>query len=168
MIFWMISYFSFGFYAVFRIILLVDAADEKKGLYLAGLGLLVGRIGDALGEGLLLTLEARPVLLILMTSLLFAAAVAVFFKLYPLLYLPRAEVKLSKEEQFERFALSYDLSPRERELMRLILEEKTGGEIADALSISENTVKYHVRNILQKTGCKNRKELLVLYLDRED
>jgi DNA-binding NarL/FixJ family response regulator len=30
--------------------------------------------------------------------------------------------------------------------------------IAKSLSVSENTVKYHVRNILQKLGAQNRTE----------
>ena len=44
------------------------------------------------------------------------------------------------------------------------LKEKTNSEIANALSISENTVKFHVKNILQKTGCKNRNSLVFMYV----
>ena len=49
-------------------------------------------------------------------------------------------------------------------MLTLLLEEKTNKEIADALFISENTVKFHVRNILQKTGCKSRNDLVLLYM----
>ena len=59
----------------------------------------------------------------------------------------------------ETFCLQHDFSGRERDVFRQLLSGRTNGEIAEALFITENTVKYHVRNLLQKTGCKNRTEL---------
>ena len=55
----------------------------------------------------------------------------------------------------------------------MIIDDHTNGEIAAGLYISENTVKYHVRNMLQKTGCRNRVELqrkykLALYPELEE
>ncbi|MBE6040048.1 MAG: helix-turn-helix transcriptional regulator [Clostridiales bacterium] len=61
------------------------------------------------------------------------------------------------------FAAAYGLSQRETGLLRLILDGRTNKEIADELYISDNTVKFHVRNLLHKTGCSNRKELLSLF-----
>ena len=52
-------------------------------------------------------------------------------------------------------------------MLRLLLEGKANGEIAQTLSISENTVKFHIRNLLQKTGCKNRNELLAVYMGQK-
>ena len=49
-------------------------------------------------------------------------------------------------------------------MLMLILDGKTNGEIADQLFISENTVKFHVKNILQKTGCRNRNDLVAAYI----
>ncbi|MDY4840225.1 MAG: helix-turn-helix transcriptional regulator [Lachnospiraceae bacterium] len=46
------------------------------------------------------------------------------------------------------------------EVLNLIIKGASNGEISDELFISENTVKFHVRNILKKTGCSNRTELL--------
>lgn len=51
-----------------------------------------------------------------------------------------------------------DLSQREVEVLRLIAEGKSNREIAEALSISLNTVATHVRNILTKIGAANRAE----------
>ena len=48
------------------------------------------------------------------------------------------------------------LSPREREVIRLIAAGSTNAEIAEALVISPGTVARHVSNILAKTGLKNR------------
>jgi DNA-binding NarL/FixJ family response regulator len=47
------------------------------------------------------------------------------------------------------------LSMREKEVLRLILEEKTTSEIAGILCISSDTVETHRRNLLQKTGARN-------------
>ena len=60
-------------------------------------------------------------------------------------------------------ASRYDLSGRETDILRLILDGKTNKEISDKLYISDNTVKFHVRNLLRKTGCSRRKELLALH-----
>ena len=163
-IFWLLSYLTFGFYSVFRIILFSDIAAERNLLYLSGFGLLIGRIGDAAGETICLVLEERPAVRIILTAVLFAAAVAVFFRLYQTLYVPEAEQQMSERERFLRFSMEHDLSARERDLLQLILDGKTNGEIADQLFISENTVKFHVKNILQKTGCRNRNDLVAAYI----
>ena len=162
-IFWVLSYFAFGFYAVYRVILFSDIAEEKGWLYLAGAGLLVGRIGDAVGEGICILLGNHVPALVLTAALLFVAAVAVFFIMYPLLYISAPARPVSEEEKFYQFSMQHELSAREQDMLRHLLEKKTNTEIAEVLCISENTVKFHVRNLLQKTGCKNRNALLSLY-----
>ncbi|ELR68249.1 transcriptional regulator, LuxR family [Fulvivirga imtechensis AK7] len=54
------------------------------------------------------------------------------------------------------------LTPREKEIYRLILEEDSNQEIAEKLFISVRTVEVHKRNLLEKTGAKNSTGL-VLY-----
>jgi two-component system NarL family response regulator len=51
-----------------------------------------------------------------------------------------------------------ELTGREIEVLRLVGAGKTSKEIADELYISENTVRNHVRNILDKLGMKSRFE----------
>ncbi len=51
-----------------------------------------------------------------------------------------------------------ELTGREVEILGLVGEGKTSKEIADELYISENTVRNHVRNILDKLGMKSRFE----------
>lgn len=51
-----------------------------------------------------------------------------------------------------------ELTGRELEVLGLVGEGKTSREIADDLFISENTVRNHVRNILDKLGMKSRFE----------
>ena len=94
-----------------------------------------------------------------LAALAFFAAMAVCYRLYRALYEPETARRRSEQEVFDAFCLHHDLSDREREILRLMLDRRTNAEIAEALFISENTVKYHVRNVLQKAGCKNRGEL---------
>jgi DNA-binding NarL/FixJ family response regulator len=51
-----------------------------------------------------------------------------------------------------------NLTDREAELLRLLAEGLSNKSIAQKLSLSENTVKYHLKNILQKLGVHNRTE----------
>ncbi len=51
-----------------------------------------------------------------------------------------------------------ELTGRELEILTHVGEGKTSREIADDLFISENTVRNHVRNILDKLGLKSRFE----------
>jgi DNA-binding CsgD family transcriptional regulator len=63
------------------------------------------------------------------------------------------------------FAVRHGLSEREREVLPLVVRRLTNARIAEELFITEATVKYHVRNILKKTGCANRVEVIGLYDD---
>ena len=47
-----------------------------------------------------------------------------------------------------------ELSPREKEVLKLLGEELTSKEISEQLFISVNTVETHRKNILLKTGAK--------------
>lgn len=51
--------------------------------------------------------------------------------------------------------LQTSLTTREKEVLSLILKERTNQEIADELFISIRTVDAHKRNLLEKTGSRN-------------
>lgn len=53
---------------------------------------------------------------------------------------------------------SSDLTVREVDLLRLLVEGCSNRHIAQVLQVSENTVKYHIKNILQKLAVHNRTE----------
>ena len=53
------------------------------------------------------------------------------------------------------------------EVLELVAQGNTSREIGELLFISENTVKNHIRNILDKLGLHSRNEA-VLYAVRED
>jgi len=51
------------------------------------------------------------------------------------------------------------LTDREWEVLRLVAAGQTNREVAEHLSISENTVKFHMRGILDKLHLRNRTEV---------
>ena len=58
--------------------------------------------------------------------------------------------------EVERLVAAHPLTPREREVMRLVADGKSDRSIAEALVISEHTVHRHVANILAKLRCPSR------------
>lgn len=53
------------------------------------------------------------------------------------------------------------LTPRESDVLQLLATGATNREIASALSLTENTVHFHVKNILAKLRLKNRAQAAV-------
>ena len=58
------------------------------------------------------------------------------------------------------------LTDREREVLELIALGASNNDIADALCISRNTVKIHVRNVLQKLQVENRTQAATQAIQR--
>jgi DNA-binding NarL/FixJ family response regulator len=56
------------------------------------------------------------------------------------------------------------LSARESEIMSLIADGHTNGEIASSLFLAEKTVKNHVRSIYSKLGVGNRSAAIAHWL----
>jgi len=54
------------------------------------------------------------------------------------------------------------LTDREVELLQLVADGLSNKRIAQHLSVSENTVKYHIRQILMKLDAQNRTEAVIL------
>ena len=61
----------------------------------------------------------------------------------------------------EQMPIKETLSERERDVLELIVAGKTNHEIADALVITENTVKTYLGNILAKLHLQNRVQAAV-------
>lgn len=60
------------------------------------------------------------------------------------------------------------LSPREREVLELVVRGGRSQEIADALGISLRTVKMHRTNIMLKTNARNVTTLVFKYFESRD
>jgi DNA-binding NarL/FixJ family response regulator len=59
-----------------------------------------------------------------------------------------------------------DLTPRELEVLRQLALGRANKEIAQSLSIGEETVKSHVGNVLAKLQVENRSQAIVHALKR--
>jgi len=76
--------------------------------------------------------------------------------------------KLSPEVSFEIAEHSTDdaLTPAEISVLRLIAAGNANKEIADHLSIAEDTVKWRVKNILSKLGARDRTQAAMIGVKR--
>jgi LuxR family quorum-sensing system transcriptional regulator SolR len=53
------------------------------------------------------------------------------------------------------------MTPREKEVLRWTAEGKTANEIAQILIVSENTVNFHLKNVVGKLGASNKTQAAV-------
>jgi DNA-binding CsgD family transcriptional regulator len=63
-----------------------------------------------------------------------------------------------------RDAAAWALRPRELDVLKRLAAGRRNRDIAADLSISENTVKFHVASIYRKLGVGSRAEATALYL----
>jgi len=59
------------------------------------------------------------------------------------------------------------ITDREFECIQLLEKSQTAKQIAKNLKISYRTVETHFYNIRQKTGCKNRYDILKIYFSKQ-
>ena len=162
---WFLGYLLTSIYTLFAVLLAADYAEDVGRPHLACLGLLLNRVGMALGSALSLALAAQPQALIAVTAVLLLVSAAIIIVLDQRIFAlrPRAEeeaqterAEQTEQRKLERFSAAYGLSAREREVLPLLIDGKTNAEIAAELFVTERTVKFHVHNIMEKTGCSSR------------
>ena len=69
---------------------------------------------------------------------------------------------------FSRAARKFALSPRELQTLAFLLPGATLPEIAEAMHITSSTVQDHIKHMLEKTGSRNRAEMIAKVLDQRN
>jgi two-component system nitrate/nitrite response regulator NarL len=118
----------------------VDAADLTKALHLGARGLV---LKDSAADVLFKSIHA------VLAGQYWIASDEV----------PDAPASLRKLESELRRRRAFGLTPRELEIVRMVVGGYTNKEIAEKLSIGENTVKSHLTHIFNKLGASSRIEL---------
>ncbi len=72
--------------------------------------------------------------------------------------------EVSRQADRQKSAEGPQLTDRELEVLRLVIQGKSNREIAQVLVISEKTAKAHVSNILGKLGVEDRTQMAVYAL----
>ncbi len=68
--------------------------------------------------------------------------------------------RFAVRDQMETLANRFELSPRERQVLSLVVKGLRNEEIAQHLFISKSTAIFHVKQLLTKTGSRNRTEMV--------
>ncbi len=92
----------------------------------------------------------------------FHSLIITFFRLMVLFlfsFLMFRIISATENYDLKVFAMRYSISPRETEVLALLIEGRRNDEIAEKLFISLSTVKTHIKAIFQKTGARNRLEV---------
>ena len=81
----------------------------------------------------------------------------------------QAESALSQSEVMANLtAERFGLSPREADVLRLLVAGESTAKIQDMLCIAPGTFNYHMHNIYSKLGVHSRQELLVSIYNQQE
>lgn len=67
--------------------------------------------------------------------------------------------------KFYLFCKEYQLTTREQDILKLLLDDMNNTEISEALCISVGTTKAHIHNVFAKVDVKRRRDLMQIYED---
>jgi DNA-binding CsgD family transcriptional regulator len=164
---WVILFISAGFMTLFVTLSFTDTAQlsRRPGLWAGG-----GRIirhsaaaAGSLGSSLIyLNYNPSPVIFLVFYLGLLIILIFLLLRHYRLTYELEEPIVPDAGPSPPVSALSeYELTDRERQIYELILTGRQIKDLASELYITERTVKFHIGNILKKTGAKNQRELLL-------
>jgi DNA-binding NarL/FixJ family response regulator len=118
-----------------------------------------------LGQLLVRSLPFAPAILreFGITTIAYYLAITILVLIYALRYLFQPEKNTNMACALpDQFVQKYGISPRECEIVSMIVQGSNNRKIGEALFISALTVKNHVYHIYQKTGARNKIQLLNL------
>ena len=149
------AYAMRGFITLYYVLSFSDLVARQHSLAaLAPLGLASSRIAEVAATALLFSVPGTTAPLIIAAAC-FMPLIAVFVMLQNKRY---ANAPIADDKRLAIFASTYGLSAREAEILGYLAKGMTDAEIAEQAFISRNTVRFHVANILKKTGASSRVE----------
>ena len=153
----LITFIALGFYAVYRAGVFMDITDDLNLVPVFSVfGLAVSRISDAITViGFTLLYPKYFPVSFIVAGIIFIPLIILFFIMFSNNDSNNENLELKKS----RFAEFHDLTRREEEIAYYISQGKSNGEIAALVNLSESTVRFHVANILKKTGLSSRNEV---------
>ena len=154
------SYAVRGFLTVYYIIVCTDlGAEENALLPLSALGLFLARVTEALMTILLTRWQIPAVVQLITSAALFIPLLILFVLMETKRYAPQP---VSQEQRLALFGEAHGLTARESEVLRYLAEGLSDDEIGESCHISRSTVRFHVSNLLKKTGSASRLEVVRL------
>lgn len=157
----LITFIALGFYSVYRAGVFMDITSELNLIpVFAVFGLAVSRISDAVTVVAFTYLYPKyfPVSFIV-SGIVFIPLIILFFASF----IKNGNMIEDADTKKSLFAETHDLTRREEEIAHYISQGKTNGEIAALINLSESTVRFHVANILKKTGLRSRTDVSRAY-----
>ena len=153
----LITFIALGFYAVYRAGVFMDiTATLNLVPVFSVFGLAVSRISDAITVVAFTALyPAYYPVSFLVSGIVLIPLIVLFF----VSHIKSNSAVADESTKRSRFAETYDLTRREEEVAYYIAQGKSNGEIAALTNLSESTVRFHVANILKKTGLSSRNEV---------
>ena len=152
--------FSYIFRAFLTIYYVVVFAEfgfaQPKLLPLAPVGLMISRASEALVSWLLLSADIPDVCQLIFSAACFIPLLALFFRLQSR---ETPAPPVSEAKRLALFSEKYALTAREAEMLKCLAANMSDGEIAAALHISRNTVRFHISNLMKKTSAASRVEV---------
>lgn len=154
---------------------LIDRGIARPGFLFGGYGFLLG-ISHLLGSGLsvvehiLIPSDSYSAIGLLLVALLIVTAVwllndktiAEFLWSGSNLNVEGGAEKADEKERLSEVAKTYNLTPRETEVLELLGKGRSSSFIAEHFCVSNNTIRSHVLHIYNKLDVHSRQELITL------
>lgn len=154
----LITFIALGFYSVYKAGVFMDVAEELNlAPVFAVIGLVASRLSDAVTVTAFTLLYPAYYPVSFIVSGVIAIPLIILF--YMLLTKSTPAIVEDAYAKRSRFGETYSLTRREEEIASFIAEGKSNGEIAALTNLSESTVRFHVSNILRKTGLNSRTDV---------
>ena len=153
------SYLFRGCLTVYYIIFFTDiASSDKENIYISSIGLVISRVAEAILTLVLMLVPVSNLVQIVAMALLMIVLIVFIVTGQKKYATPSPSVQLAPQQRQALYAEKYNLTAREAEILALLADGLTDDEISQRVNISRNTVRFHVSNILKKTGTSSRVE----------